>query len=157
LSRTSTIARHEKRGEIEAAIVRGDPVRKIAEKYGLDPMSVQKYKPKLADRIQKYTTEQNEKPVDYLSELSGLRVKAIKMLDDAMATNDKRLALLAMREAKELLVTEGKWTGQYKDSPGVQVNIQQNVIDAIPEVWEVICPECKTRAIAVLRAEWEKG
>jgi hypothetical protein len=127
-------------------------VREIAKQYGLKPGAIQKHKVNIGARIKKYTIEQNEKPVDYLSELEELRKRALKLMDEA--GEDKRLVLLAMREAREFMVLLGKWTGQYTDSPGVQVNIQQNVIDAMPTVRRVLeegYPEAWAEVIAALR------
>lgn len=42
--RPSTIDAHPKRGAIVDAILAGDSVRKIAAKYGVSPMSVQRYR-----------------------------------------------------------------------------------------------------------------
>jgi hypothetical protein len=157
LPRTSTIARHEKREEIEAAIVRGDPEREIADKYDLSKTAVHDYKPGIADRTKKYTQAGDVALLDHLGELRSLLDESKQIVQTA--GEDKRLALQAIDRCMDLVTLIGKWTGEYKESSGntfngpVQINLDAQVPRVIEALSAVPCECGKT----VDAREWVRG
>jgi len=105
-----TICTHEKRDEIEAAILKGDALRRIATQYGSSESSVRRHKSRghieleiidvPAPIIERIHT------VDPLSELERYRQKLDAMLQKAEEAENPAEARATIREIRENIKVE---------------------------------------------------
>ena len=123
MARTCTICQHEKRNEIDAALIDRRPFRDIARQFGPSkdalvrhhdnhlPAALIKAKD-AADVAHAYTI---------LGQVQTLRDRALGILDSAEGSGDLRSALGAIRETRGCLELLGKLAGELQDAPTVNV------------------------------------
>jgi len=111
----STIAMHPSREAIEMAILRGEPVRNIAARHGVTPSAVQRHKKKLPVSMAKVQEFQEEEAGSRLvRQVHQLTGRALIILAQAEAENDRKGALAAMREVRHCVELIGKATGEFE-------------------------------------------
>jgi hypothetical protein len=93
---------HEKRREIDEALLANAPLRDVARRFGLSKDSVARHK---RDHLPKALIRAREAEAiahgdDLLSQMNGLNARTLKVLAQAEAAGDGRTFLAAVREAR---------------------------------------------------------
>jgi hypothetical protein len=93
---------HEKRGEIDEALLANAPLRDVARRFGLSKDSVARHKrvhlPQALIRARE--AEAIAHGDDLLTQMNGLNARTLKVLGQAEAAGDDRTFLAAVREAR---------------------------------------------------------
>ena len=121
-----TVCRHPDREAIDRALVmRAETFRGLAKRHGLSKDSLLRhYDDHLpAALLKAKEAEDIASATKLLGEVEGLRVRAIEILDAALAETepDRRSALSAIREARGCLELYGKLAGQIPEGPTVNI------------------------------------
>jgi len=126
---------HENVDEINYELLRGTPLRKIAEQYGVSSTALFRHKKHLlATLIQAKEAEDIAQTDDLLKKIVELCEKAIAIVDKAESAGDLRTALLGIREAKGYVELLAK----------MQIVIlekQQEEVKELPKIVEVYLEE----------------
>ena len=103
--RVCTICTHQRRPEIDRALLAGEPLRNIAQRYGTSPAALHRHKGHVAGvlRAQQALTVER-----LLSDLADLQQRALRLLAKAEGSGDLRAALAATREARETVMAIAK-------------------------------------------------
>ena len=130
-----SICIHENADEINYELLRGTPLRKIAEQYGVSSTALFRHKKHLpAALIQAKEAEDIAQTDDLLKKIVELCEKAIAIVDKAESAGDLRTALLGIREAKGYVELLAK----------MQIVIlekQQEEVKELPKIVEVYLEE----------------
>ncbi len=123
MARTCTICRHEKRADIDKALIARVPFRNIAGRHKVSKSALVRH---LDDHIpaallKAKDAEEVAQADVLLRQVGELRDRALAILDVAEAAAEYRDALAAIREARGCLELLGKLAGQLKDAPTVNV------------------------------------
>ena len=123
MARTCTICRHEKRADIDRALIAHQPFRAIARQYEASKDAlIRHHDNHLPAALLKAKDAEEVAQADVLLRQVGeLRDRALAILDKAEAAAEYRDALAAIREARGCLELLGKLAGQLQDAPTVNV------------------------------------
>ena len=123
MARTCTICRHEKRADIDKALIAHSSYRDIARRHGVTKDALLRHHDNhLPAALMKAKDAEEVAQADVLLRQVGeLRDRALAILDVAEAAAEYRDALAAIREARGCLELLGKLAGQLKDAPTVNV------------------------------------
>ncbi len=139
MPRRCTICTHKKRAAIDQALVARQPFRDIAGQYGVSKSALVRHSDDHipAELVKAQGAAKVIQADNLLVQVTDLRDRAIGILDTAVATDDLRVALGAIREARGCLELLGKLAGQLQDGPTVNV---------------FLSPEWQTVQVAILQA-----
>jgi hypothetical protein len=138
MTRVCTICAHPNRAEIEGAIIRSEPYRRIASRFETSTTSLQRHLPHVIQTLTKAKeAREAARADDLLQQLKALRNKAIGLLTKAEAAGDYRTALAGVREARGCLELLAEMEGELNRNP--QINI-------------LVAPEWLTVRAAVIEA-----
>ena len=123
MPRRCTVCTHNEREDIDQALVARQPFRAIARQHGVSKDALIRHHddhvPAALVKAQEAT--EAAQADNLLAQVTGLRDRAIDILDTAVATDDLRVALGAIREARGCLELLGKLAGQLQDGPTVNI------------------------------------
>jgi hypothetical protein len=105
---TCSICNHDKRNDIDAAIINGVAQRAIADSFRVSPSAVGRHKAHIKELIESNEDLQADKLAQEIKELQKI---TIDILEDAMAIKDKRSSLQAIREARSNIELIAKLSG----------------------------------------------
>ena len=119
MSKPCSICRHEKRAEIDKALVARETFRGIAAKYGVSKSSLMRHHDDhLPSSLLKAQAAREAADADaLLAQVVELRDKALNVLKEAETSKDWRVALAAIREARGSVELLARLAGELKDSP----------------------------------------
>lgn len=113
MPRTCTICSHAKREEIDAALVGGESLRNIAQRFGTSTTALHRHK---SDHIAPLLAKAEDMATDsLLCQVRKLQRKALGILAKAEKAGDLRTALGAIREARGNLELLAKLMGELPD------------------------------------------
>lgn len=123
MPRKCTICHHNKRADIDAALVERQPFRHIAAQYGVSTSALVRHSD---DHLPAALVKANEAAAvahadTILSQVQDLRDRALVILDKAEEAEDYRGALSAIREARGCLELLGKLAGELQDGHTINV------------------------------------
>lgn len=165
MPRRCTVCDHPDRQEVEKLLVRGEPLRNVAERFSLSTTAVYRHKDnhlpaKLvkardaetvaeADRLMGDVVEHAD---DVLSEVRHLHRRANAILDRAEAAENDATSLKAIREARLTLELLARLLGELKDGPTVNVHIAPQWIELRTTILHVLepYPEARTALAAAV-------
>jgi hypothetical protein len=154
MSRTCSICTHPDRVAINAALANQEPFRHIADRYGTSTTALQRHKAEhmSADLARVQQAKQDE-DYDLLTQIRGLRSKAIGILLKAESVGDLRTALLAIREARGCLELLAEMEGELKRQPVVNLQLSAEWIEVRTVLLSVLDahPEAKADVVAALQ------
>lgn len=117
MSRVCTVCHAPERHAIDAALVRGDPNRRIAARFGLTEQAVRRHAaahlPALLVRAQE--AEEMADADDLLEQVNSLHRRTLVILGQAEVAGEHRMALAAIREARGNLELLGRLMGELQD------------------------------------------
>ncbi len=124
MPQTCTVCRHPERAVVEAALLRGEPLRDIAGQFsGLTKSAVARHKADhLPAAMAKAHGAAEVADADELIRQAGLlRSKAISLLMKAEQSGDLRTALAGVREARGCIELLARLLGELKEGPTLNV------------------------------------
>jgi DNA-binding transcriptional ArsR family regulator len=111
-----TICAHEKRAEIDQALINGLSIRDIAEQFDLSQSAVHRHSTNHIKELLATSKAVESLRADHLIEqLSYLQNETLALLDDAKTSGDTRAALQAIREARSNLELKSRLCGELED------------------------------------------
>lgn len=126
VGRPCTVCRHPERGEIEAALGRGEPNRRVAARFRLAESSLRRHLAEhaprtvaLADRA--VARADLKAGLELTDQMADLQDRTLAILTKAEDATKLGLALLAIREARGNLELLAKLTGKLR--PEVKVDV----------------------------------
>lgn len=126
---------HKNVDAINCELLRGTPLRKIAEQYGVSSTALFRHKQHMpAALAQAKEAEDIAQAEDLLKQIAELRKRAFAILDKAEQAGDLKTALLGIREAKGCIELLAK----------MQIVIlekQQQEVKELPKIVEVYLEE----------------
>jgi excinuclease UvrABC nuclease subunit len=98
MPRTCTVCTHEKRLEVERALVRREPYRNIAERFSLSTAALSRHaKEHLPDRIKKVSEEEEfREALDIAEQLKAINDASLAVLKEARERKRPETALKAI-------------------------------------------------------------
>lgn len=138
--RTCTACHHKSLEEINKQLITGTSLRNIAEQFQLKPTSLHRHKenciPKLLSKSK--VGQELISSNSLTTQIEDVRGKIKTLLEQAMDSNDVRVAHLFVQDTLKQIEIEGKLQGQIREQ---QINITNQVnqlnIYASPEWSEV--------------------
>jgi len=123
MPRTCTVCQHPNRAEIDRALLAGEPLRNIAERFRLSTTALHRHKRDHlpSTLVKAREAEEVSRADDLLAQVQQLQAKALDLLRKAEAEGDYRTALAGIREARGCLELLAELTQQLDRRP--QVNI----------------------------------
>ncbi|MBN1460971.1 MAG: hypothetical protein JXA57_15675 [Armatimonadetes bacterium] len=128
MARKCTICEHPERDSIDAALVTGEPMTVIAERYGVGKDAVRRHKlrhlsPALAGMMQQ---AQLDRRASLLERIETLIERAETMFATAADEGRFNQSLDVLKELRMQLELLGKASGELNDRPQVTVNLMQS-------------------------------
>lgn len=125
MARVCSICTHAGRGEINSALVAGEPFRRIAARFGVTEQAIRRHQaghlPATLARAQQ--AKEVARADDLLRQVRGLAAKSIAILNRAEQAGDLKVALSGIREARECVALLLKARGELGPDTAVQVNV----------------------------------
>jgi len=159
MARACTICEHLHRDSIDAALVSGEPMNVIAERYGVGKDAVRRHRlrhlsPALAAM---QTAEQEDRRATLLERIETLIERAETLYNAASAEGKSSQALAVLKELRELVRLLGQATGELDDRPQVTVNLLSSpeILAALNVVYSELAdhPDVRQRIAARLQPE----
>ncbi len=136
MPRRCTVCTHDKRDEIDQALVARQPYRYIAKQYGLSAAALVRHSddhlPAALVRAQEATEAAQADAL--LAQVCDLRDRALGILDMAETDEDLKAAISAIREARGCVELLAKLAGQLKDAPTFTLGL----MPVIEQCWLVV-------------------
>lgn len=146
-----SIDRHRRREEIEAAMLRGVPVRTIAENYGLSKSAVQRHKDAMAARMAGAPIAQTTDADELIEQVLGLQEEAIGILGKAKREGNHKTALAAIKEARSTTELLAKMRGELQSGTTVNIVVSNQWIALRADLMHALQPYPEAR-VAVMHA-----
>src|SRR5215470_15441397 len=113
MPQTCSICRNPRRDAINEALLVGESLRTVAQRFGTSVTALHRHKKEIPKKIVKAAEARDIVLGDtLLSQVNALIAKANSILARAEASGDDRSALQAVRELRETLHLLGKITGE---------------------------------------------
>lgn len=118
MARPCTICTHEKRAEIDQALVTGTSYRNVSVQYGISVGAIQRHKKDhivddLANSPRAQTIARSD---NLLDQLQALKDKALDILETAESAKALPVALQAIREVRSVIELYAKLAGKLQES-----------------------------------------
>ncbi len=118
MPRPCTVCAHERRREIDQALVGGASVPSLARAHGLSERALRRHR---SSHLPQASTEAHQaaeadRGADLLDRARKLEQVAVSILGRALAADDLRTALAAVAEASRLLQVQGRLLGQLAEA-----------------------------------------
>src|SRR5215470_8551522 len=108
MPRTCSVCRNPRRDSINEALLTGQSLRNVAERFGTSVTALHRHRKEIPKKIVKATEARDIMGDTLLTQVRGLIGKANAILERAEASGDDRVALQALRETRETLLVLGK-------------------------------------------------
>ena len=137
MPRGCKICKNKQVKDIDKAIISGETLQKIADRFDLHPSTISRHKNHIADKITKASIICDaQEGANVLQKVSGLLKKAHDLLDTAEQSGDIRTAIQAVRETRGCLELLARVSGEMA-----------------PEKLEIMIEPVVNTVVQVLRAE----
>jgi len=154
MARKCSICTHNKRREIDQAIIAGQSYRDIAGRFGLSKSAVERHaKAHLpATLVKAQEVEEVAQAGALLAQVQELRDRAFKILDRAERSQDLRAALQALREARGCVELLAKLAGETSEAPQVNLLLSPQWVELRKTILLALepYPEARARVAEVL-------
>lgn len=132
MPQTCKICRHEKRQEIDQALLDGGSLRNIAQQYATSPWALHRHRKTdiPATLVKAKQVEEVQDASTLFDRLRSLSNEAMEILKEARTSNNHALALSAVGRAEKLLELEAKLLGELDSSTKVAVGINVNLSES---------------------------
>lgn len=150
MPRACTICAHPDRDALEAAMVDGEPNRRIAAHYTVSEQAVRRHK---ADHLPEHLAKAHEveEAADadtLLARLRGLNQETAAILQEARkeGSKDNELALKAIARVEKQIELEGRLLDILNDKPQVNILVSAEWLAVRGAVLEALIPYPEARA-----------
>jgi DNA-binding transcriptional ArsR family regulator len=122
MSRKCSICNHDRRHEIEHALLRGEPHRTIAQQFTIPRGAVARHLKHVSTALtQARKLREIEDGKSILIQLRELKIQAENLRVRADRAGDYRSALVAVREMTRLVELEARLTGELAERPETKI------------------------------------
>jgi hypothetical protein len=147
MPRVCTICSHPERAAIDAVLANGEPIRRIAARFGVSETAARRHKAEhIAATIAKATEAETIAADDLLGQVQMLQRKALGILASAEAAGSLNVALAAVREARGNVELLAKLTHQLSDRPTVNILVAAEWLTVRAVILESLRPYPDARA-----------
>lgn len=132
MPRSCSACHHDSRAAIEAAILEGRSLRDVARQYGLSKDGLSRHRGHISPALVRVIERREERQAELGAEtalfrLERLYAKAVRVLEAAETAGHTAQQLAAIREARGIVETLAKVTGELREQPaGLTVNVLQS-------------------------------
>jgi hypothetical protein len=153
MPRTCTVCAAGARAEIDRALVAGEPLRTIADRWSVSKTALIRHKAEhLPVKLAKaQEAEEVAQADDLLDQVRGLQMRTLDILEAAEESRQHRTALAAIREARSNLELLAKLLGELDERPQVNILISPEWLELRAVIVGALEPHPDARG-AVLRA-----
>ncbi len=147
MPRTCTICAHDKRPDIDQALVARQPFRAIARQHGVSKDAlIRHHDDHLPTALVKAQAAREAANADaLLAQVVDLREKAFGIFDKAESSDDLRAAVSAIREARGCVELLAKLAGELKDAPTVNIVVSAEWLAVQAAVLRALEPHPEAR------------
>ncbi len=160
MPRTCTICQHPEREAINKALIANEPFRHIAARFGTSTGALQRHKDEHlpAIMVKSQAAKETAHADDLLSQVKGLRNKAIRILLSAEEAGDLRTALLGIREARACVELLAEMEGELNRNPQINILIAPEWIAVRSLLMRALADHPEARAsVAAMLLEVDGG
>ena len=148
MPRVCTICTHEQRAAIDAALVAGEPNRRIAAQYSLSEAAIRRHK---ADHIPAALAKAQAagdvaRADDLLGQVRDLQGRTLSILTAAEGAKDLKLALQAIVQARGNFELLGKLVGELQTAPVVNILVMPEWVRVRGALMSALEPFTEARA-----------
>ena len=120
MPRKCSVCNPEQRESIDQDLLSGTPYRSVGKRYGVGTSAVFRHKRDhitqlIAQAVEAREVRGLEHGDDLLGQLQSLNGRAMSILDDAETSGDRRGALAAIREVRNIIELNAKLCGQIRE------------------------------------------
>ena len=136
MPRACTICSHDERDAIEDAFIAGTPKRRIATLYRVGEKSVRYHMGEHLPRLLALArdAERASRADSLLDRVEALQSRTLAILEATEETNDHRVALSAIREARSNLELIGEVTKELDRTPTLNLHLNPQWIELRTEI-----------------------
>ena len=147
MPRTCTICTHNKRPDIDQALVAREPFRHIAKRYSVSTAALVRHSDDhLPSSLVKAQDAREAADADaLLAQVVDLRDKAFGIFDKAESSDDLRAAVSAIREARGCVELLAKLAGELKDAPTINLVLSAEWLTVQAAVLTALGPHPEAR------------
>jgi hypothetical protein len=131
MPRSCSVCTHDERDSIEDAFIAGTPKRRIASHYGVSERAVRhhlrEHLPALLALAR--DAEQVSRADSLLDRIEALQSRTLAILEESEQTQDHRVALAAIREARGNLELIGEVTKELDRTPTLNLHLNPEWIE----------------------------
>lgn len=123
MPRTCTVCVHPQRPAIDAALVRGEPLRNIAERFGTSATALHRHKAEHLPRslVAAAEVEDVAQALDVVAQLKAINAASRAVLQEARDRRDGDLALKAADRIQRQIELQAKLLGDLDDRQTVNI------------------------------------
>jgi hypothetical protein len=153
MPRTCTVCAHGEAHAINVALVNSGGNRRIAARYGLSEAAIRRHRAEHIPQLLAKAAEAVEvaDADDLLAEVRDLQARTLAILEATEETNEHRIALAAIREARGNLELLAKLLGELDERPVVNLTLSPAWLELRAVIVAALEPYSDARG-AVLRA-----
>ena len=158
MPRTCTICTHDKRPDIDRALVAREPFRHIAKRYSVSTAALVRHSDDhLPSSLIKAQEAREAAQADaLLAQVVDLRDKALGVLEMAEGSADLRAAVSAIREARGCVELLGKLAGQLQVAPTINLVLMPEWREFQGAILQALAPHRNARlAVAAALSDFE--
>ena len=147
MSRKCTICHHNEREALDKALVARESFRHIAKRYGVSTAALVRHSDDhIPAALVKAKNAADAAHADsLLAQVVDLRDKALGVLKKAESSDDLRVAIAAIREARGCVELLGKLAGELNDAPAVNLFISTEWREAQGLILSALEPHAEAR------------
>lgn len=120
MPRTCTICRHFEQRTIERALISGQPLRSIADHFGVAKTSLIRHRKHLSRSLLRAKEIKKATDADsILANVCSIQAKAKRILEKAEESGNYRIALSAIREIRGIVELLARMAGKLREGPTV--------------------------------------
>jgi hypothetical protein len=157
--RTCTICAHRDRDAVDQALVAGETLRTIADRFSVSKTALVRHKENHlpASLVKAREAGEVARADDLLSHVRNLQTRTLRILTASEDAGELRTALTAIREARSNLELLAKLLGELDDAPKVNVAVSAQWLTIRTAMMEVLSPFPEARkAVADALLELEE-
>lgn len=151
MPRTCSVCGHDDRPAIDAALVGGEPNRRIAARFNVTEQALRRHQMAghvSAAIVQAAAETDVRHAIDVLAQLKAINGAALSVLRDARAVHDGDLALKAIDRIYRQIELQAKLLGELDERPTVNILVAPEWITTRAVLMDALAPWPDARAAA---------
>lgn len=164
MPRTCTICAHNDRSEIDAALLNGEPYRRIAQRYAASPDAVNRHKrehlsSQMAQAARANGAADVRTAIDVVQQLRAINDEAHAVLIDARESRDGELRLKAIEQVRKQIELQARLIDLIRDGDTVNITISPQWLEIRAVVIDALSghPDASQRVAEALQSIEEGG